>query len=272
MSATGIVDSHVHLLPDKLAQKVRRFFEQHINFDLAFPLDHAVILERLAAIGIDTVWSLPYAHKPGVAEWLNSSSAEIKRQNNSRVAIVAGATIHPQDSYPAELLKKAFEEEDLQVLKLHCSVGNFSADDPALNEVWELVSRLAVPVIVHCGMAVSGHSTINDLSPVEKVAQNYPHAKIIIAHSAHPQGSAALDLVEKYPNIYTDLTPVVSEVVALPPARVQKLASKILFGTDAPNTALTAEQCLAHLRSWSLSAEAEAAILGDNARRLLPPG
>ena len=36
----GIVDSHVHLLPGRLAQKVRAFFEMGGPVDFAYPLDH----------------------------------------------------------------------------------------------------------------------------------------------------------------------------------------------------------------------------------------
>jgi predicted TIM-barrel fold metal-dependent hydrolase len=76
-------------------------------------------------------------------------------------------------------------------------------------------------------------------------------------------------MVEQYPGIYADLTPVVTEPVEVPAGRVNKLADKLLFGSDAPNTAIGIEECLAHIRSMGLSRAAEAAILGGTARRLL---
>ncbi len=265
----GFVDSHVHLLPGRLAEKIRAFFDRHISDQLAFPLDHTIVLNTLHEAGIKTVWSLPYAHKAGVAEGMNQSSADIvKEQAAHPVTIVGGATVHPQDSDPATIVQEALDTHGLRVLKLHCSVGNFLPDDPLLNPVWELVSVRRMPVIIHVGHAVSGHTLGEELAPVERVAQNFPDARIIIAHCGHRAGPQVLDMVEQYPNIHADLTPVVRELVMLPAARVEQLAHKLLFGSDAPNTALTIQQCLDHIRSFNLSPASESAIMGDTARRL----
>lgn len=266
----GFVDSHVHLLPDRLARRVRAFFEQHITQVFAYPLDHAAVVAMHQAAGIDTIWSFPYAHKAGVARGMNLASAEIARKHSSEaMTIIGGATVHPRDAEPAEVVREAVEGLGLRVLKLHCSVGDFAPDDPALAEVWEYVSRHRIPVVVHAGHAVSGHTAGAELDPLERVAQCHPDARIVIAHAAHPHGLRALDVVEQYPSVYADLTPVVSETVALPRERVERLAHKLLLGTDAPNTTLSARECIDHIKRWHLSTEAEAAILGANARRLM---
>lgn len=266
-----IVDSHVHLLPGRLAEKVRAFFEQHIvATTLAYPLDHATILDKLHQAGISMVWTLPYAHKAGVAAGLNvASAATVQQFADHPVTVVGGATIHPEDENPAAILQEAFDTLNLKVLKLHCSVGNFAPNDLRLNPVWGLISKRHIPAIVHVGHAVSGHTHAQDLASLEKVAQNFPQACIIIAHCGHPAGEQALDLVEKYPEVYADLTPVVTELIDLPAPRVQKLAHKILFGSDAPNVALTSVQCQQHVRNFKLDSQAQASIFGGNARRLL---
>ena len=51
---SGTVDAHVHLLPGRLAEKVRGFFEAGGLVDLVYPLDHGEVCERLAADGIST--------------------------------------------------------------------------------------------------------------------------------------------------------------------------------------------------------------------------
>jgi predicted TIM-barrel fold metal-dependent hydrolase len=267
----GIVDTHTHLLPERLARRIRRFFEHHITVsELVFPIDHEVVLERLYQVGIEEVWTLPYAHKGGMAAELNRSMATIVKEHADKpVAVIGGATVHPHDENLVDILKEAFDELGLRVLKLHCSVGNYSPDDPALSPVWEFVSARRIPVVVHVGHAVSGHTHAHELAPVEQVAQKFPEARIIIAHCAHRDGPQALDLLEKYPSVYADLTPVVHEPVALPAERVRQLSHKLLYGSDAPNVALTPEQCIAHVRSFGLDSEAENAILGNNARRLL---
>jgi uncharacterized protein len=122
-----IVDSHVHLLPGRLAIKVRSFFEANINRSLSYPLAHEAILDSLAGVGVREVWSLPYAHKPGVAAGLNEASADVVRtQAGHPVRVLAGATIHPGDRDPVGLLVHAFDVLRLRVLKLHCSVGGMT--------------------------------------------------------------------------------------------------------------------------------------------------
>jgi predicted TIM-barrel fold metal-dependent hydrolase len=265
-----IVDAHIHLLPGRLAEKVRAFFLEHIEESLAFPLDHATVLAMLGQAGVATVWSLPYAHKPGVAVGLNASSAEVAaRFAGNPVTVVGGATVHPHDNDPAAIVREAREVYGLKVLKLHCSVGNFQVDDPGLDGVWRFVSERRIPVVIHLGHAVSGRTIGSELGPLEGLAARFPQARLIIAHCGHRAGPQALDLLEKYPGLYADLTPVVTELVALPASRVNQLASKLLFGSDAPNTALSIEQCLAHIRGFGLEPAAEAAILGGTARRLL---
>lgn len=265
-----IVDSHTHLLPGRLAEKVRAFFDANMEGALAYPLDHETILARLAQAGIGMVWSLPYAHKPGVAAGMNASSADIAaRLAGNPVQVVGAGTVHPGDDDPAVVVREAREKYGLKVVKLHCSVGDFEADDPRLDGTWQYLAGRRMPVIVHVGHAVAGYTAATELRPIERVVQKFPGVRLIIAHCAHRAGPQALDLVEKYPGVYADLTPVVTETVALPPVRVEQLAEKLLFGSDAPNTALSAEQNLAHVRGFGLSERAQAAILGGTARRLL---
>jgi predicted TIM-barrel fold metal-dependent hydrolase len=224
----------------------------------------------LAQAGIGEIWSLPYAHKPGVAAGMNASSAAIAaRLAGNPVKVVGAGTVHPGDDDPAAIVREAREKYGLKVLKLHCSVGNFEVDDPRLDAAWRYLAERRMPVIIHVGHAVSGHTAVAELLTLERVAQKFPQARLIIAHCGHRAGPQALDLVERYPGIYADLTPVVTEVVELPPARVELLAGKLLFGSDAPNTALSAEQNLAHVRGFGLGEVAQAAILGGTARRLL---
>ena len=47
------------------------------------------------------------------------------------------------------------------------------------------------------------------------------------------------------------------------------LEDRLLFGSDAPNTGVTIEQAVAHVRSLGLDGDAESAVLGGNAERLL---
>ena len=265
------VDSHVHLLPRRLGEAIRAYFADHGYGPETwrYPLDHAALAEQLAAEGVESAWSLPYARRPGTAAGLNESSAALLASPAaSSLELVGGATVHPGDDDPAGVVRHAVEGLGLRVLKLHCSVGDFSPDDRRLDPVWSWVSDVRLPVVVHAGHAVSGHTAAAELTPLGTVAARWPEARVVIAHCGHRAVDEALDLIEAHRSVHADLTPVVREPVALPTGRIAPLAPKLLFGSDCPNTAVTVTESLASLDAHGLDATVLAAIRGGNARRL----
>jgi uncharacterized protein len=189
--------------------------------------------------------------------------------------VIGGCTVHPADDRPADLVRAAVQDLGLRVLKLHCSVGDFAADDRRLDPVWEYVSAVALPVVLHAGHAPDGHTEAAELAPVDTVARRHPEARIIIAHCGHTASDVALRLVAEHPWVHADLTPVLHQPVRPDPAALAAVAGKVLFGSDAPNTALTVSGLLAGLdgpagrADGGLPAAARAAITGGTARRLL---
>lgn len=270
-----VVDSHVHLLPGRLGTKVRRFFLQGMApTDFAYPTHHGVILDRLAAEGVDVVWHLPYTHRPGVAAGLNEAAAATvvdvaaTAGPGSAVEVVAGCTVHPDDDAPLQVVRRAVEDLGARVLKIHCSVGAHDADHPALDPVWAYASDVRLPTVVHVGHSVLGSTEGDELAPIDRTATRFPDAPIILAHAAHPATVSALALLDAHPSVYADLTPVVRHRVDLGPADLERHADRLLFGSDAPNTAIGASAGLDHLRSLELSPAALAAITGGTAERL----
>jgi hypothetical protein len=212
----GVVDSHVHLLPPGLGRAIRAFFDAD-HYDTAtftYPLDHDETCRRLASEGIGTVWSLPYARRAGTADGLNEAmAATVVDQTGGPVEVIGGATVHPGDDDPAGVVRTAVEDLGLRVLKLHCSVGDFTADDPRLDPVWAYVSDIALPVVIHAGHPSTGHTLGADVTPLGTVAGRWPEVRLIVAHCGHPAGAAVLDLLAAHPQLHADLTPVVHELV-----------------------------------------------------------
>jgi uncharacterized protein len=267
-----VVDAHVHLLPPRLQAAIRGFFDSH-GIDsgrFAYPADHGEVCERLAAEGVSEVWSLPYARRPGSAEDLNQAMASLAAaRRDGPVRVIGGCTVHPGDDRPLTVLRSAVEDMGLRVLKLHCSVGDFSPDDPRLDPVWAYAAEVALPVVLHAGHAADGQTDGPDLEPVAAVARRHPGARVIIAHCGYPASETALRLVAGHENVYADLTPVLYQPVQPAAARLTALAGKVLFGSDAPNTGLTVTQLLDGLAGPDLPDEVWAALTGGTARRLV---
>lgn len=263
------VDVHTHLLPMRLAEKIRSYFAAYMDAaELSYTLNYPELLESHAASGIDTVWNLPYAHKPGMARGLNESMLEVAEQYGTHgVTIVSGCTVHPDDDDPAEDLRVA-AQNGAQVLKLHCSVGNYEPTNPRLAPVLAAAGELNVPITIHAGHSITGHTEASELAPISEAVATHPDTTFILAHSGHHSYNEAMELMRIHPNLICDLTPVIYEPVPITAADAEEFSDRILFGTDAPNTGKTAAELLTHLRDSGLSEAAYQSITTSNAHRL----
>lgn len=263
------VDCHTHLLPDRLAMAIRRFFAAQGVADFAYSLDHRSVLDRHHADGIDAVWNLPYAHKAGIASSLNESMLEVTAAlADHAVAVVPGCTVHPADDDPTADFHTAIDA-GARVLKLHCSVGDYAPDDRRLAAVLDAAGARGVPVVIHAGHGVEGFTAADELGPVANALAEHHDTTIILAHFGHHAFDEAVALLEEHPNLVADLTPVVNSPVPITAAIADRFADRILFGSDAPNTGHAAGVLIDRLRTTGASDETLAAVLSGNARRLV---
>jgi predicted TIM-barrel fold metal-dependent hydrolase len=260
-----IVDSHVHLLPERLAARIRQFFVERGAPTLVYPYAPAEAREALVRAGVSRCWSLPYAHRGGVASSLNGWMAQTFLGDPF---VVPGATVHPDDEV-AKVVAEARTTLGLSVFKLHCSVGRFSADDHRLDPLWRNASETAAPVVLHAGSAHEGTATDEEMDAVARTAARWPDAVIIVAHFGWPTTGRTLELLSRTRSVYADLCPVVADPVSLTRASIAGLERRILFGSDTPTVAVPIEDSIARVRAWRLASEQEAAVLGGNALRLL---
>lgn len=267
-----IVDSHVHLLPGRLGDKVRAFFDAGISsrVPLAYPHDHDIVVNTLSDEGVDEIWTLPYAHKPGIAAGLNHASADTVQQfADSSLRIIGGATVHPGDDNPAEIVREAVDEHGLRVLKLHCSVGSFTLDDDRLLPVFSFANERRLPIVVHLGHNVNGRTEADELPTIARISDLFPDIPLILAHCGHHSAPAATALMTQHRSLYADLTPVVFEHPNIDRDSLVELAPRLLFGSDAPNTGISVTSCLKWLEHMNLPQKELTSILGANAQRLI---
>ena len=137
----GLVDVHTHFLPPRVMAKVRA------QFDAAGPLigrpwplhyrdtDEALV-EVLRGLGVRRFTALAYAHRPGMAEFLNDWSADFA----DRVPEAARcATFYPEPTAPRRTSRTGSPAES-EVWKLHVQVGGFDVRDPLLDEAWGVLA------------------------------------------------------------------------------------------------------------------------------------
>jgi uncharacterized protein len=266
--ASVLVDAHTHLFPERLAAAIRAFFVQHVSADnFHYPVRWQQARAVLAASGVTRCWTLPYVQQPNRAPALNRWMAETFAGDGF---VEPGATVHPGDNVQA-VVEEALDVLGLRLFKLHCSVGDYSLSDARLQPLWKRLSAKPIPVVVHLGHSISGHTQAAELEALETVAQSWPDVRIILAHCAAPAVEEALALLRRWPNLYADLTPVVFQLAPVRPGSLAGLEDRILFGSDMPNMVVRVEESLQAIEGLGLTAEQRALVLGANANRLVPP-
>jgi predicted TIM-barrel fold metal-dependent hydrolase len=271
----GLADIHVHFLPARMLHKVWDYFdrgEEHYGqaWPVHYRMDEAGRLDAVRRLGLRAIPALAYAHKPGMAAWLNDWCAAF-------AARVPGA-VHCATFYPEPGVGEQVEaclEAGARLFKLHVQVGGFSPADPLLDPAWAALERAAVPVVLHAGSGpIAGEHT--GTVPVADVLERFPGLVLVIAHLGMTEYHGFADLVEQYPNVHLDTTMCGTDFSnrfsPLPPSYVERLATladRVVLGSDFPNIPYPYAHQLEALHRLGLGAEWLRSVLWRNGARLL---
>jgi len=234
----GLFDVHVHFLPPNIQRAVWAVFDSAgpkigREWPIRYRQSHEERVELLRAMGVRRFPTLPYAHKPGVAAYLNDWSRSFAADVRE---VIWSATFFPEDgvaAYVAELV-----EAGVELFKLHLQVGEFHLDDPLLGEVWGLLEDAGVPVLVHAGSGPVGNDYTGPAS-MERLLEQHPRLPIIVAHMGAPEVVPFLRLCEEHERVRLDTTMCFTDFFGQPYPdsllpRLADLQDKVLLGTDFP--------------------------------------
>jgi predicted TIM-barrel fold metal-dependent hydrolase len=276
----GLVDIHVHFMPDPVLRKVWTFFDDAArHYGMPWPIeyrvDEAARLDILRGLGVRTFAPLVYAHKPGMAQWLTEWALEFGRTTPGAVPTL---TFYPEPS--AAMYVRDALEAGARCAKVHVQVGGYDPRDPLLDEVWGLLADAQLPAVVHCGDGpIPGEYT--GMGLFGEVLARHPRLVAVIAHAGMPDFAGALDLADRYPGVHLDTTMVgtaFSEKMSpVPPdwtARLADVGDRVVLGSDFPNIPYAYAEQLAAIDGWAraddrLGEPFLRAVLHDTGARLL---
>ncbi len=270
----GLIDVHVHVMPDAIQDAVWSFFDQ--LDDPAWPVRYrAPEPERrrtLADLGVVRHTALAYAHKPGVAAWLNDHTLALAARDPR---VIPSFTFYPEPSVDEDVARAL--ERGGEVAKVHLQVGRFEATDPRLDDVWRELARRQVPIVLHASAVygVEGGHEYCGADVVRDLLDRHPGLTIVVAHLGAPDFADFLRLAEEAPTLRMDTAMVLTEpafLAPVPPAllpRLAAIADRILFGSDFPTIPHAYAAQLRGLAVLELDREALAGVLHDNAAALL---
>ena len=253
----GIVDVHVHFLPENVLRKVWAYFDRAAeHYGTAWPvhyrLPEAERVATLEALGVTTFAPLVYPHRPGMARWLTEW---VLRFAAATPGAVPTATLFPEPDV-ADYLGAAVAA-GARVVKVHVQVGGFDPRDPLLTPAWGLLAEAGVPVVVHCGDGpLRGAHT--GLDVFAEVLAAHPGLRVVLAHAGLPDYGTALDLLDRYPHCHLDTTmvgtPFTEAFAPLPrdwAARLVAVADRVVFGSDFPNIPYAYAEQVRAVAAWA---------------------
>ena len=271
----GLVDMHVHFMPKQVMDKVWAYFDAAgpltgTAWPIAYRAEESDRLERLRGFGVRAFPSLVYAHKPGMAAWLNSWAADFAGRHAD---VLHTMTIYPEPGVVAYVDQAL--SAGARIVKVHVQVGAYDPRDPQLDEVWGMLADAGLPVVVHCGSGPTP-GAFTGPGPFGEVMARHPMLTAVIAHMGMPEYAAFLELARTYPRLHLDTTMAFTDFVErttpFPPSLrpvLLDLQDRVVFGSDFPNIPHPFSHQLEALQRLGLGDDWLRAVLHDNGARLL---
>lgn len=270
----GLFDVHVHFLPENVQRKVYEQFDQAgpkigRDWPIRYRQSRAERVDLLRAFGVRAFSALSYAHRPGMAEFLNDWAAGFAAEVPENLR---SATFYPEPG-AADYVAAAIDA-GVEVFKVHVQVGEFHLHDPLLDPVWGVLEDAGTPIVIHAGSGPVGNEFTGP-DPLADVLVRFPRLAVVVAHMGAPEYAEFLALAEAYDRVCLDTTMVFTDffdVEATYPGalvgRLRDLQPKVLLGSDFPTIPYPYAHQLEGLARLDLGDDWLRAVCWENGVRL----
>lgn len=170
-----VVDAHAHIFPDKIAERAT----EGISHFYDLPMRHQGSMEQLLAsgdpAGIDGYLVCSTATHPAQAEAINNYIGCVLKEYPQCVGFAA---LHPFSENLTEEFEKILKMP-FKGIKLHPDFQEFLMDDPNVYPMYDMISQMGMPILMHMGDKTRPYSTPARLA---KVLEDFPKLRVIGAH------------------------------------------------------------------------------------------
>ncbi len=273
------IDCHVHLLPPRrlagLMKWMHSFYPQH-------PIPRDVTLEQCLAhydaLPVDYLFNLVYPLRLGETEEVNRFNAELHRRHPW---IVPFGGLHVEDADKAAIVDRCLGEYGFLGFKFHPFVQRFDPLDARMMPAYERLQHWGRPVFFHTGFEDFYGGSLPP-ETLEEIARRFPKLPLVFAHALFPRFDEAWRLVDRYDNVWVELTQVFGNVfdaryILKEYANARELlfeglgprSERVMFGTDHPTGAGTLEEIYRTLDRAGLAAPLRERLVGGTALRFV---
>jgi predicted TIM-barrel fold metal-dependent hydrolase len=265
------IDAHTHLHPPRLFTAIRRWFDEHTDWNLRGPSEPGEIVAALRAAGVERFAFFTYAHRPGMSRELNRWIRDTGARFPDGIPL---GTVHAEDEDPGAIVDEACGTWGLAGLKLHIQVQRFRPDDPRMSPVYARLVELGKVLVIHVGTGPHTNE-FTGLSAFVRVLERFPELRASICHMGAFETRAALQLLDRFPLLRLDTTMAMTRAslpyTGIDPAVVRdadlvRHADRILFGSDFPNLPYPYEEERVGLWARDLPMDVYRRIFYENAR------
>lgn len=261
LKATRIIDAHVHIFPEKIAEKAAESIGNYYGISMYANGTVEELVSNGDKINVDKYIVHSTATKVEQVETINDFIAETQSKNKKFIGF---GTLHPGlDDVESEVNRIILL--GLKGIKLHPDFQDFNIDDICMMPIYRAIEG-KLPVLIHMGDEKKTSSSPERLANIIKI---FPRLTVIAAHLGGYQmwEDSMKYLVGK--NLYFDTS---SSLAILDKEKATDLikkhgVEKVLFGTDYPMW--SHEEELQRFYNLDLTDEERELILWKNASRLL---
>ncbi len=225
-----VADVHVHIYPDKIAEKASRSVGAFYNIPMDQP-DGSVGRVKSCIENTDITRCVVHsvAVRPGTVQSINNFIASTCEDHPEFVGFM---TLHQDTEDVAAEIERACAL-GLRGIKLHPDTQGVNMDDERLMRVYEIAERKGLPLIIHCGDYRYDYSHPRRLQHILHVFPN------LVVNAAHFGGWSVYDYALEFlehEKCYLDMS---SSMRYLGPRRTRELVEsygydRMLFGSDFP--------------------------------------
>lgn len=258
-----IIDCHTHVFPDGIAAAAIASLEAEGDVTAVYDGTVSGLLETMERAGVVASIIQPVATRPSQVRSINDWAAGVAGER-----IIGFGAMHPDLEDPAAEITR-MHALGLRGFKMHSEYQSFCPDDPRLDPIWEAASGHGMIAFFHAGADIAFPTVRGTPKAFAGLLDRWPELTVVLAHLGgfrEWEGVAAL-LVGR--DVWLDTSYTLGH---LPDDDFVDLVrahgtERVLFGSDGPWTDPAIE--LSRLRTIGFTRHELAAILGENAERLL---
>lgn len=257
-----IIDFHAHIYPDKIAEKATKAIADFYNAPMKYNGHPEELITSGSKIGVTNYIVHSTATTEKQVESINNFIlSEVQKHSE----FIGFGTIHP-DYVNFEKELNRIKTAGLKGIKLHPDFQKFQIDTPKMDDIYNVMAELKLPVLVHAGDC---RYDFSGPKRIRHVLEKHPDLTVIAAHfGGYTEWDNSIEYLVGQ-NVFFDTS---STLWKLPVDKANSMIKqhgieKFLFGSDFPMWDHTQE--FERFNNLNLNKSEKEQILYFNAKNLL---